>query len=113
MTSSLTTLSSSLSLLSGVGDTLDKARGIKQQALDLSHKCETVTTELEEYQAEVDECVQKKYYQAASLRLLAKSLQEKRVGVVKSAEDILKLATAVVTFHEDVEKVSLILYIWF
>ncbi len=89
-----------------MGETVDKALELKQQVLDLSHRCEAVSAELDQFQTEVEEYVKQKQYQAASLKLLAKSLRDKRVGVVKSAEDNLELATAAVAFHEDVEKVS-------
>ena len=107
MTSELTTLSSSLALVSGVGETLEKAEQLKQQAIELSHKSETVASELEQYQAEVEECVKAKHYQATSLKLLAKSLHEKRGSVSSSVEDKLTLVTAAVEFHLDVKNVRI------
>ncbi len=106
MTSELTTLSSSLAIVSGVGETLEKAEQLKQQANELSHKSDTVSSELEQYQSEVEECVKTKHYQATSLKLLAKSLQEKKGSVASSVEDKLTLVTAAVEFHQDVRNVS-------
>ena len=106
MTSELTTLSSSLAIVSGVGETLEKAEQLKQQAIELSHRSDTVSSELEQYQSEVEECVKARHYQATSLKLLAKSLQEKRGSVASSVEDKLTLVTAAVEFHQDVRNVS-------
>ena len=89
-----------------MGDTPESAHQLHQQATELNEKAESVSTDIDQYSKEVDECIKNKHYQATSLKLLAKSLQDKKVGIVRNAADKLMVTTAAVEFHQNVKNVS-------
>ena len=104
----LTTLSFSLSNLSGVGHTLDSARSLHQQASGISDKLKAVGADVDSFSHEVEDCITRKHYQAAHLGKLARSLQDKKGLISRSSEERHRVISASLEFQQNVKNVSFI-----
>lgn len=113
LTMALTTLSFSLSNLTGVGHSLDSARSLHQQASEITSQLAGVGGDVDGFSIEVEDCITRKHYQATHLSKLARSLQDKKGLVSKSATERQRLVSASVEFQQNIKNVSSCLLIVF
>lgn len=102
----LTTLSFSLSNLSGVGHTLDSAKTLNQRASQISDKLKAVGLDVDGFSHEVEDCITRQHYEATHLSKLARSLQEKKGAIGRSAAERHRVISASVEFQQNVKNVS-------
>ena len=105
----LTTLSFSLSNLSGVGHTLDSAKALNQQASAISDKLKAVGQDIDGFGVEVEDCIARQHYEATHLSKLATSLQEKKGSITRTATERQRVISASVEFQQNVKNVSFVL----
>ena len=108
LTIALTTLSFSLSDLTGVGHTLDSARALNQQASQINDKLKGVGGDVDGFSHEVEDCIGRQHYESSKLGKLARTLQEKKGAISRHAMERHRVISASVEFQQNVKNVSFV-----
>ena len=82
------------------------AQLLQQQATELNQKTTAICSDIDQYCSEVEDCITRRHYQSKTLGVLARSLQEKKGGSIRSASDKLKIVSASAEFHQNVKNVN-------
>lgn len=102
----MTSLSFSVSKLSGVGHSLDAARALNKQVSEVTARLKAVGEDVDGLSHEVEDCITRGHYQSTRLGKLAQSLQDLKGAVMRSANERQRVIAASYEFHQNVKNVS-------
>jgi thioesterase domain-containing protein len=102
----LNQISSSLTKLTGIGQTLQEANSLEEFAKTIQDKINVVSNDIEMFTNSVTDCVNRHHYQSVSLTLLNRSLSEKLSLIKKSMSKKQRVIKSSIEFHTNYNKIN-------